>query len=154
MNEFEDVNTADIRYVFGAPILFAAVTVLPQLAFMSRGRTPSISLIVISIVPVISFIFVFAFGKMTTVIADDSIRLTWRFGFPTKEIPLSKIQTIDVKEISNWLGSGIKGTRTGMMWRAWGKKVVVVEQFDGKTTFVGSDNPEELASAIRSALKN
>jgi hypothetical protein len=40
------------------------------------------------------------------------------------------------------------------MWRAWGKKVVVVEQFDGKTTFVGSDNPEELASAIRSALKN
>ena len=154
MNEFEDVNTADIRYIFGAPILFAAVTVLPQLAFMSRGRTPSISLIVISIVPVISFIFVFAFGKMTTVIADDSIRLTWRFGFPTKEIPLSEIQTIDVKEISNWLGSGIKGTRTGMMWRAWGKKVVVVEQFDGKTTFVGSDNPEELASAIRSALKN
>ena len=154
MNEFEDVNTADIRYIFGAPILFAAVTVLPQLAFMSRGRTPSISLIVISIVPVISFIFVFAFGKMTTVIADDSIRLTWRFGFPTKEIPLSEIQTIDVKEISNWLGSGIKGTRTGMMWRAWGKTVVVVEQFDGKTTFVGSDNPEELASAIRSALKN
>ena len=154
MYEFEDVNTADIRYLFGVPVLFAAITFLPQLAFMSRGKTPSISLIVISIVPIVTFIFVFAFGKMTTLIADGSIRLTWRFGFPAKEIPLTEIQTIDVKEISNWLGSGIKGTRTGMMWRAWGKKVVVVEQFDGKTTFVGSDNPEELASAIRSALKN
>ena len=60
MYEFEDVNTADIRYLIGVPLLFAAITVLPQLAFIPQGKTPRISLIVISIVPVISFIFVFA----------------------------------------------------------------------------------------------
>ncbi|MEC9210679.1 MAG: hypothetical protein VYB49_03400, partial [Actinomycetota bacterium] len=82
MYEFEDVNTADTRYLIGVPLLFAAILVLPQLAYMSQGKTPQISLIVISIVPVISFIFIFAFGKLTTVIADGKIRLTWRYGFP------------------------------------------------------------------------
>ena len=91
MYEFEDVNTADIRYLIGVPLLFAAITVLPQLALMPQGKAPRISLIVISIVPVITFIFIHAFGKMTTVIADGKIRLTWRYGFPTKEIQMSDI---------------------------------------------------------------
>ena len=59
MYEFEDTNTADIRYLIGVPLVFAAFTGLPQLAYMSLGKPPSISLIVISIVPIISFIFVF-----------------------------------------------------------------------------------------------
>ena len=58
MYEFEDVNTADIRYLIGVPLLFAAILVLPQLALMPQGKAPRISLIVISIVPVITFIFI------------------------------------------------------------------------------------------------
>ena len=49
MYEFEDVNTADIRYLIGVPLLFAAITVLPQLALMPQGKAPRISLIVISL---------------------------------------------------------------------------------------------------------
>jgi len=154
MYEFEDTNTADIRYVIGVPLVFAAITVLPQLAYMSRGKPPSISLIVFSIAPIISFIFVFAFGKMTTVIGDGKIRLTWRYGFPTKEIQMSDIEVVEVKKISNWLGSGIKATRKGTVWRAWGRTVVAVDQINGGRILIGSDNPEELARAIRSALNN
>ena len=91
---------------------------------------------------------------MTTLIADGKIRLTWRFGFPTKEILISEIEAVETREISNWWGSGIKGTKKGMMWRAWGKTVVAILHNNGKIIFVGSDNPEELARAIRSALKN
>ena len=36
MYEFEDVNTADIRYLIGVPLLFAAITVLPTQAHASR----------------------------------------------------------------------------------------------------------------------
>ena len=154
MYEFEDTNTADIRYLIGVPLVFAAFTGLPQLAYMSLGKPPSISLIVISIVPIISFIFVFAFGKMTTVIADGRIRLMWRYGFPTKEIQMSDIEVVEVKKISNWLGSGIKATRKGTVWRAWGRTVVAVDQINGGRILIGSDNPEELARAIRSALNN
>ena len=154
MYEFEDANTADIRYLIGVPLVFAAITVLPQLAYMSRGKPPQISLIVFSIAPIITFIFVFAFGKMTTVIADGRIRLMWRYGFPTKEIQMSDIEVVEVKKISNWLGSGIKATRKGTVWRAWGRTVVAVDQINGGTILIGSDNPEELARAIRSALKN
>ena len=152
MYEFEDVNTADIRYLIGVPLLFAAITVLPQLALIPQGKAPQISLIVISIVPVITFIFIHAFGKMTTVIADGKIRLTWRYGFPTKEIQMSDIEAVEVKEISKWLGSGIKATRKGTVWRAWGKTVVAVDQSNGRRILIGSNNPEELARAIRSAL--
>ena len=53
-----DVNTADIRYLIGVPLLFAAITVLPQLVLIPQGKAPRISLIVISIVPVITFIFI------------------------------------------------------------------------------------------------
>ena len=152
MYEFEDVNTADTRYLIGVPLLFAAILVLPQLAYMSQGKTPQISLIVISIVPVISFIFIFAFGKLTTVIADGRIKLTWRYGFPTKEIQMSDVEAVEVKEISKWIGSGIKTTRKGTAWRAGGKTVVAVDQSNGRRILIGSNNPEELARAIRSAL--
>ncbi len=154
MYEFEDVNTADARYLFGIPILVTVVAVLPQLVLTSRVKTPLISQLAVVIAPIIVFIVVFAFGKMTTLIADGKIRLTWRFGFPTKEILISEIEAVETREISNWWGSGIKGTRKGMMWRAWGKTVVAILHNNGKIIFVGSDNPEELARAIRSALKN
>ena len=41
MYEFEDVNTADIRYLIGVPLLFAAIIVLPQLALMPQGKSAS-----------------------------------------------------------------------------------------------------------------
>ena len=91
---------------------------------------------------------------MTTVIADGKIRLTWRYGFPTKEILLSDVSTVEVKKISNWLGSGIKATRKGTVWRAWGRTVVAIDQINGERILIGSDNPEELARAIRSSLNN
>ena len=89
----------------------------------------------ISIVPVISFIFIFAFGKLTTVIADGKIKLTWRYGFPTKEIQMSDVEAVEVKEISKWIGSGIKTTRKGTAWRAGGKTVVAVDQSNGRRIF-------------------
>ena len=43
MYEFEDTNTADIRYVIGVPLVFAAITVLPQLASCLRENASNIS---------------------------------------------------------------------------------------------------------------
>ena len=80
MYEFEDVNTADIRYLIGVPLLFAAIIVPPARAsclkekrlnihdndFYRSGN---------------HFHIHSCFGKMTTVIANGKIRLTWRYGF-------------------------------------------------------------------------
>ncbi|GIR38437.1 MAG: hypothetical protein CM15mP49_38220 [Actinomycetota bacterium] len=145
-----------IQLIFDISLVYRSYLQQSQCSPSSRSclkeKTPRISLIVISIVPVITFIFIHAFGKMTTVIADGKIRLTWRYGFPTKEIQMSDIEAVEVKEISKWLGSGIKATRKGTVWRAWGKTVVAVDQSNGRRILIGSNNPEELARAIRSAL--
>ena len=65
---------------------------------------------------------------------------------------MSDIEAVEVKEISKWIGSGIKATRKGTAWRAGGKTVVAVDQSNGRRILIGSNNPEELARAIRSAL--
>ena len=44
MYEFEDVNTADIRYLIGVPLLFAAIIVLPPArAHASRKSASNIT---------------------------------------------------------------------------------------------------------------
>jgi Na+(H+)/acetate symporter ActP len=155
MREFTDTNTADIRYVIGLPLLIAVIAFVPLLIFYERiGGIPATTFISPAVAPLITFFFVYMFAKMSTTVADGKIQIVFHYGFPKKEISLPDIQSVELQEVSNWWGSGIKRMRGAVMWRSWGKTVVVVEKRDGMRMFIGSDNPHELQQAILSSLKD
>jgi len=153
MREFEDTNTADIRYVIGIPLLVAVMTFVPMIRIFNKpADMPLVAFIGPAVATSTTFFFIYMFSKMSTSITDGKIRIVWIFGFPKKEIQISEILSVELQEITNWWGYGVKKGRGGSMWRAWGKTVVVVEKHDGKRVLIGSDNPHELHQAIRSAV--
>ena len=152
MREFQDTNTADIRYVIGVPLLVAVIALVPMFVIIRLEDIPRSSLFSPAIAPLLTFFFVYMFARMSTTVADGKIQIVFTYGFPKKETLFSEIQSVELQEIPNWWGSGVKKTSGGSMWRAWGRTVVVVEKHDGKRVLIGSDNPHELLQAIRSAL--
>jgi len=154
MLEFKDTNTADIRFVIGLPLLIAVIAFVPLLIFYERGGIPATSFISPAVAPLITFFFIYMFAKMSTTVTDGKIQIIFNYGFPKKEILLRDVQSVELQEVNNWWGSGIKKVRGGVMWRSWGRAVVVVEKRDGKRMFIGSDNPHELQQAILSSLKD
>ncbi len=155
MREFTDTNTADVRYVIGIPLLIAVIAFIPMLIFYMRlGGIPATSFISPAVAPLITFFFIYMFAKMSTTVADGEIKIVFHYGFPKKEILLRDIQSVELQDASNWWGLGIKKMRGAVMWRSWGKTVVVVEKRDGARMFIGSDNPHELQQAILSSLKD
>ena len=156
MGEFHDSNIADMRYVFGLPLLVGAITFLPWV-FSPEDPLDSKNLpglITIFIAPLIVFSLTSMFSKLSTTVSDGKISLVFKYGFPKKEILFSEIKSADLQKVTNWWGSGVKIMRHGSMWRAWGNTAIAIQKHDGRRIVIGSDNPDELLQAIRSGLRN
>ncbi|MEC8985789.1 MAG: hypothetical protein VX763_04160 [Actinomycetota bacterium] len=157
MGEFQDSNIADMRYVFGLPLLVGAITFLPWLVSLPEDPLDSKNLpglITIFIAPLIVFCLTSMFSKLSTTVSDGKITLVFKYGFPKKEILFSEIKSAELQKVTNWWGSGVKIMRHGSMWRAWGNTAIAIQRHDGKRIVIGSDNPDELLQAIRSGLGN
>ena len=157
MGEFQDSNIADMRYVFGLPLLVGAITFLPWLVSLPEDPLDSKNLpglITIFIAPLIVFCLTSMFSKLSTTVSDGKITLVFKYGFPKKEILFSEIKSAELQKVTNWWGSGVKIMRHGSMWRAWGNTAIAIQKHDGKRIVIGSDNPDELLQAIRSGLGN
>lgn len=157
MGEFQDSNIADMRYVFGLPLLVGAITFLPWLVSLPEDPLDSKNLpglITIFIAPLIVFCLTSMFSKLSTTVSDGKITLVFKYGFPKKEILFSEIKSAELQKVTNWWGSGVKIMRHGSMWRAWGNTAIAIQKHDGRRIVIGSDNPDELLQAIRSGLGN
>ena len=157
MGEFQDSNIADMRYVFGLPLLVGAITFLPWLVSLPEDPLDSKNLpglITIFIAPLIVFSLTSMFSKLSTTVSDGKITLVFKYGFPKKEILFSEIKSTELQKVTNWWGSGVKIMRHGSMWRAWGNTAIAIQKHDGRRIVIGSDNPDELLQAIRSGLRN
>ena len=157
MGEFHDSNIADMRYVFGLPLLVVVITFLPWLVSLPEDPLDSKNLpglITIFIAPLIVFSLTSMFSKLSTTVSDSKISLVFKYGFPKKEILFSEIKSADLQKVTNWWGSGVKIMRHGSMWRAWGNTAIAIQKHDGRRIVIGSDNPDELLQAIRSGLGN
>ena len=157
MDEFQDSNIADMRYVFGLPLLVGAITFLPWLVSLPEDPLDSKNLpglITIFIAPLIVFCLTSTFSKLSTTVSDGKISLVFKYGFPKKEILFSEIKSAELQKVTNWWGSGVKIMRHGSMWRAWGNTAIAIQKHDGRRIVIGSDNPDELLQAIRSGLGN
>lgn len=132
------------QFVFllnGALALFFAV----QLA-TGGSRVLIVGLVVVVVVSML-------FGTMTVEVAEGDLRFRFGPGGWGKRVPLSQVADVQPTRTRWFEGIGIRSTRRGMLYNVAAGDAVEVLLRSGRTFRLGSDEPQKLADAIRSALE-
>ncbi len=92
------------------------------------------------------------FSSLTIELSDRS--LSWRFGagWPRKQVAAAEITNVVVTGTSVLDGWGVHRTRRGWLYNVSGFGAVQVTLRSGKTFLLGSDEPEQLCSAVKRAM--
>jgi len=102
-------------------------------------------------VGLICFFLLALFWSLTVEVRDGFIWCTFGIGLIRRKIPLSEI--LEVVEVRNrwWYGWGIRLTPYGWLWNVSGLDAVHLELTEDRGFRIGTDQPRELAGAIRAA---
>lgn len=110
---------------------------------------------VVGTVLLIGLIYVFL-GGLTVVVEPDRIRVGLGRGWPIRTtIELDEIvelESVEYKPLRDFGGWGLRGSRRRRIWSARGKRAVRLLLTDGRTVFIGSDEPRTLENRIRQAM--
>jgi hypothetical protein len=117
--------------------------------FAARSHNP---LPVTLIVGVLFVIAAMLFSSLTVAVGDGELRFHFGPGFWRKRYPLTEIATADVTQSSWWEGWGIRITPRGMLYNVSGTGAVEVTLRSGQRLRIGTDEPEVLAQALRTAI--
>lgn len=92
------------------------------------------------------------FSSLTIRLTSEE--LLWYFGpgWPRWRVPVSAIVSCDTVRPPWWWGWGIRLTPRGWMYNVSGRQGVLVRRRDGSSFILGTDEPERLGAAIRSAV--
>lgn len=105
------------------------------------------SLFVVSIVALTLW-----FSKLAVEVANGSVTATFGLGKPHRVIRLSDVA--EVRHVRNaWIqGWGVRKISKGWMYNVWGLDAVELELVSGDVFRVGTNEPEELSTAISLSL--
>jgi hypothetical protein len=92
------------------------------------------------------------FSSLTVEIGDGELRFHFGPGFWRKRFALADIAAADVTWSSWWEGWGIRITPRGMLYNISGTDAVEITLRSGQRLRIGTDEPEALAAALRTAI--
>jgi hypothetical protein len=124
------------------PLITAAVLGI-ALAFLS----PIMRVALVVVIPLLLVAWVFS--KLTVTIDERSLRAAFGPGFVYKQVPLDQIESCAPVRIKWWEGWGIHLSRFGWLYNVSGWDAVSIRLRGGKQLAIGTDQPRELADAIR-----
>jgi len=100
----------------------------------------------------IAFLFSigWVFGSLTVQVTPKT--LSWHFGpgFWNKSIEREQIESVRAIRTKWWYGFGIRLTPHGWLYNVQGLDAVQVTDKNGKSTLIGTDQPESLVRALNS----
>ena len=133
-----------IGYVTLIVMLVAALGIF---AFGPRSALPiTLSVAVLLLVSAVLF------SSLTVEVSDGELRFHFGPGFWRKRYALTDIAGAEVARSSSWEGWGIRITPRGMLYNVSGKDAVEIKLRTGQQFRIGTDEPEELAQALRAAM--
>ena len=94
----------------------------------------------------------FLFSSLSVRVDDVEVSVWFGPGWPRTTIPLGEIEGAEPVTRSWVWGYGLRWTPKGWLWRASGVNAVQIARRDGRSTFVGTDDPEGLTAAIRERI--
>jgi hypothetical protein len=99
---------------------------------------------------VILIVTAWLFSSLTVSVDSERVHLFFGPGWPNKSIGLAEIRGVRAVRNSWWYGWGIRYTPHGWMWNIAGFDAVELELDRGRRCRIGTDEPRQLAAAIRS----
>lgn len=92
---------------------------------------------------------VWLFSRLTITIDSERVRASFGPGLVHKTIPLAEIADCEPVRTKWWEGWGIHLSRFGWLYNVSGWDAVAIRLRDGRRLALGTDQPNELADAIR-----
>jgi hypothetical protein len=92
------------------------------------------------------------FSSLTVEVADGELRFHFGPGFWRKRVALSEVTAVTPTKNSWWEGWGIRFTPRGMLYNVSGTNAVEITLRSGKRFRIGTDEPEALVQALRTAI--
>ena len=90
----------------------------------------------------------FWFSRLVVIVADGEVTTTFGIRKPHKEIQLSNVKTVS-RVRNTWIqGWGIRKISNGWMYNVWGLGAVELELVSGHVFRIGTNEPEQLQTAI------
>ena len=107
--------------------------------------------IILAAVAVFALVLAWLFSSLTVMVTAEG--LSWYFGpgLWRHGLPWSQIQGAEPTRTKWWYGWGIRITPRGLLYNIAGLDAVAVRRTNGKTTLIGTDEPEALAAALTHA---
>jgi hypothetical protein len=94
-------------------------------------------------------LLVWIFSKLTITIDETRLHASFGPGFVYKDVPLDRVVSCEPVRIKWWEGWGIHLSRFGWLYNVSGWDAVAIQLRDGRRLAIGTDQPNELAAAIR-----
>ncbi len=109
------------------------------------------------LVALIPVLFHVLWGALVVEVTSDRITARFgRLGFPAKRIAFRDVVSVEAvtyRPLRDFGGWGIRFRPVGKSaWTTRGNRALKIQLEDGKTVYLGSDNPEHLRSRVASAV--
>lgn len=133
-------STLVIIFLSSAILLVAMLALLP--------REPPITAILLLVLAVM-FLSAFLFRSLTVRVTPEEVTVWFGSGLIRRRIPSAAIAGVRTVRNPWWYGWGVKITPQGWMFNIAGLDAVEVDLKDGKRFRIGTDEPEQLLSALQ-----
>lgn len=157
--ETQRFNQTWVRWLIQLLALLAWLTFLVQVVFdRPVGNVPASdwALWILLLVMGVGLPWLFSALKMTTRVSSEGIEIDFS-PFPTRMIPLKSIESYQprtYRPIREYGGWGVRGCfGHGMAYNVSGNRGVQLVLADGKRLLIGSQEPDRLAEAIKTAME-
>jgi hypothetical protein len=134
----------------GLPFYFALATSFIVGAIICTDVIPSVG-IILFVIFLLLFLLLMMYA-LTVTIDDTHIRVRFGPGVFFKKFPLAEITEIGPKYKTYFWGWGIRWYPGGWLYNIAGFDSVEIIFKNGKKTRIGTDEPQQLAEAIRRAI--
>ena len=94
------------------------------------------------------------FSRLTVIVDDQMIKLEFGLRIIRKAFPLKEIERYRVVRNPWYYGWGIRFTPRGWLYSVSGFSAIELQMKSGKLCRIGTDDPENLANALQSALND
>jgi len=125
-------------------VMVAGMCLIGSVAGMLRWMLPAMVALALAAI---------LFGSLTTEIADGELRCRFGIGLIRKRIPLRHVVAVEPVRNRWFWGWGIRYTPHGWLFNVSGLDAVELSLVGGRRLRIGTDEPDELARAIRGAIE-
>ena len=146
MNQVPSYIHTQVGYILRIGLCAGAI-IYPILLFLSLGTAMNV---ISGLVAVFMFLIGWVFGSLTVQVTPTTLK--WHFGpgFWNKSIERDQIESVRAIRTKWWYGFGIRLTPHGWLYNVQGLDAVQVTDKNGKSTVIGTDEPESLVHALNS----